>query len=968
MHGEQRDAREQAKPVSPSTQNGMNGRSDPDPLVDDYADRSRVRIQELKKALIQRPAWRKRPRPMSAVFPESLQQGNEAIYSSIAKYIENQRKKTLVREAGAQWGARNGMSSHAHSRRALTPDAEATQCNHAVDGLARPRSVATHGTHFANHNGPTRDGRSPFVWNGSSSSRNSEMTAGLPRTRVHVKSASLGGDPSDFITPDLAPFMHKEENPTSRGLDHSGLTRPAFVSGAAQIPMKSPSLNSASHGANSESSSTISELSYTGFSRPLFESSLQDDCHSVETPSVGDSSLLSTGTANSGVSSSADSETRPESVNRSVDLEVERYTRNIPSSSVDSRSKATLDGLSRSTRHSRGVSLNNSSSSYFSLHSSGGHSAHEDSGFSRPKSSESGSSYSIGQYHVPSGTVAGTSCVGAFVRRTPKESPASSSQSNTTETIAHQGRRTRTLPAVPGSPNGGTVFNRYPWQSSDSRTRQGSRPSHQYSSHESKARETVGKVPNNGVCRPNSQRSPGEVKQRSAAQHARSHSNPVAMLSQPASPSVAGLSNPRTRAALHSEQSDRNTDESRFMSRRAERPHSVAVVERPVSRQSTSTTPRQSPFLWDCPLSKEARERRLSQSDSYGRSFCVRGITSRPLSTSTLTDSEYHSGSEGNSASESQVSGPFGREDEAPPVFTQELRQESQRLYAGVVRPRHRQFEFEQLEADSQGSSQHKTNQSKDRVGKKTVGGKSAATERLNRKQRLGNLRHGFSELDVVHSGKQRERVGQFSHSRTSLPDVVNDHRSPVMDGKPGRNARRTRTRARHSENSPESVQLAIHVARLFQEQNQMNMNIAKDDELGSEEAETDDLDEDGNPGESRDKCIEEIEQMVRELEQSSEVGLKTPEVRRRAPEVVPEEPEMEASLSSALLESEQNPNLMDARKRSKDGSANRFVENRKLDKLSKTAHSSTRSLDTAVKSGNSESDGSNVRYIIISK
>ena len=72
---------------------------------------------------------------------------------------------------------------------------------------------------------------------------------------------------------------------------------------------------------------------------------------------------------------------------------------------------------------------------------------------------------------------------------------------------------------------------------------------------------------------------------------------------------------------------------SRIPSNRPARPHSVAIAERPSSRQSDGTT-RRSPFLWDSPLSRESRQKRLSKGDSYGRAIYVQGtVVRRPSST-----------------------------------------------------------------------------------------------------------------------------------------------------------------------------------------------------------------------------------------------------------------------------------------------------------------------------------------------
>ena len=139
---------EQSKSLSPAARPDLYHQPDSS-LVDDYAERSRIRIQELKRALTRRPSWRKRPRPMSAVFPgpDDKNPGNEVIYSNITKYIENQKKKALAQQMRVSSTDNKGQLSaqSGRYRRALTPDFEASgnpdYDRKSFNDNARPRSA-----------------------------------------------------------------------------------------------------------------------------------------------------------------------------------------------------------------------------------------------------------------------------------------------------------------------------------------------------------------------------------------------------------------------------------------------------------------------------------------------------------------------------------------------------------------------------------------------------------------------------------------------------------------------------------------------------------------------------------------------------------------------------------------------------------------------------------------------------------
>ena len=100
---------------SSNTNNGQESNEE------DYSDKSRKRIQELKKALIQRPSLRfrkDRPRSVSAANT-----GNDVIYSNIAKYIENRKKRPIRGQPGYN-------KRPVGYRRAQTPDFDAFARQH----------------------------------------------------------------------------------------------------------------------------------------------------------------------------------------------------------------------------------------------------------------------------------------------------------------------------------------------------------------------------------------------------------------------------------------------------------------------------------------------------------------------------------------------------------------------------------------------------------------------------------------------------------------------------------------------------------------------------------------------------------------------------------------------------------------------------------------------------------------------
>ena len=111
-------------------------------------------------------------------------------------------------------------------------------------------------------------------------------------------------------------------------------------------------------------------------------------------------------------------------------------------------------------------------------------------------------------------------------------------------------------------------------------------------------------------------RTPSQVKNKTFMQHARSFSSPVQMMDQNPPPNKNGMSQsnqvgrpksaPAQRALSripYRNEAHFNRLMSRIPSNRPARPHSVAIAERPSSRQSDAMT-RRSPFLWDNPLSR----------------------------------------------------------------------------------------------------------------------------------------------------------------------------------------------------------------------------------------------------------------------------------------------------------------------------------------------------------------------------
>ena len=113
----------------------------------------------------------------------------------------------------------------------------------------------------------------------------------------------------------------------------------------SRISQKANSQPSAD-GRTSENSSTTSDLNYNKFLVPLHgEINHNIDQSSFDSHSIDNSSTVSVGNGKS--PSSIDSENRSElSCGRSIDSEVARYTNNM-----------SKEGLSRYTKHNRGLSL-----------------------------------------------------------------------------------------------------------------------------------------------------------------------------------------------------------------------------------------------------------------------------------------------------------------------------------------------------------------------------------------------------------------------------------------------------------------------------------------------------------------------------------------------------------------------------------------------------------------------------------
>ena len=940
--------------LSPATRNELHRPQDSNSsLVDDYADKSRIRIQELKRALNRRPSWRKKPRPMPAVFPgpDDGKPGNEVIYSNIAKYIENQRKKALAQQARVGSGENRGFSGQiGNYRRAWTPDFEAVGSpehnRQFVNDTARPRSVNSpmrSGTPERYHRMRTLRVRNSVVSPGVSPVYNYQGMGN------HAKSASLStisdGKLIRSLKQSLGSTYNDDDDDSERACDpqtagqcqghglyhyndldpkcstgqpYSGLKHQSYLNHSQRSLPNLPRTHV--NGRGSENSSVTSEITYDKFSKPLIGN--DDDV------SIGNSSIVSTG--NNKALSSVDSENVSESCGRSVDSEVERYTRNIPN-----------EGYSRYTRHSRGVSLDSSNSSYQSNYSNSEQCQAENNQMKyRPPIRELSAarnclSYSAGQSSAPlhrrsNGSIAEPDKL--LIRYNCRNNSPSVSDISSTRKSFHSSLKDSTLTSLDETSENlvnarirsdmSSSPTRYPWQSSTQKLYENNNYRQSPSQYEKTSEvgalnyETrTSYLPVTG----HRKRTPSEVKGKSLAQHARSFSSPVPMMEQ--IPTTCGqrkqhgqnvrlMSVSSQRALARSpNKNDAHLNRlmSRIPSRRPNRPHSVAIVERPSSRHSDGIT-RRSPYLWDCPLSRESRQHRLSNGESYGRTICIQG-TKRPSSTGVFSYESANDNSDFCSEVFDSESGDKDRFGLKLSMYgeisdlNKERKEETEVLSVGLVRPRSRDDRYRYSPGESSHYTSPENKSSQDSMALKSTSYKRTKPDSGqvvnsgfggNTKRSFGNktnrARHSSQSGNLNSQSAPENQIElKTSGGLTTVPNVVNGNE---IDNK-----------AKDSDDSDddESIgdhgpnrELATHVARLFKEQNQntRNCKITKDkNENKDVDDDVKEEDDEENLDISRDKSIEEIEQMVRELEQTDQ---QKEEVWQ--PET-PEEPETDVEL-----------------------------------------------------------------------
>ena len=933
-------------------------------LVDDYSERSRIRIQELKRALTHRPSWRKRPRPMSAVFPgpEDRKSGNQVIYSNIAKYIENQKKKALVQQMRVSSDNKGQLSTQSGTyRRALTPDFEAfsnpnNDRRFYSDNL-RPKSANPwmRPNSSERYQGMRTD--SDVI---SSVTRIPEVSSGVDGVgHHHAKSTSLcemfdrklirslrhslesNYKEEDDDHPEIAHSNDKNRDEcqfqqgsqTINGSicsSHLNLTDERYCSRIYQKANSQPSADRRTP----EISSVTNEINYDKFSMPLpGETSYNIDESSFDTHSMDNSSIVSAG--NGRAPSSVDSENRSElSCGRSIDSEVARYTKNM-----------SKEGVSRYTKHNRGASLDNSNSSSQSdlLYSHNNPSEIDSKRNNAIREIPAGPgnvwSYPLPQFGIPSHRSSSVTEPDKLIIRynnrndshsvsdisSTKENMYSSLRDGTLTTLEERSEysvNARTRPGVSKAsehgPNPSLISksDRYPWQSG---SMAGSELCHsnrfvQLPVESERPRGNVdGQVGGledgtreNKLVSVNGhrKRTPSEAKTKTVMQHARSFSSPVQMMDQK-SPlntntrsGINQIGRPQSVSTQRVLSRIPNRNEAHFnrlMSRvpsnRPARPHSVAIAERPSSRQSDGST-RRSPFLWDSPLSRESRQKRLSKGDRYGRAICVQGTALRRPSSTDICSGW---GRSDNSEFDFQISYSDTQYFKMFPYLsnmTKQAEQENERLSEEFVRSKLK---------ENRSSSNH--------YSLFCHNNKSSHDEKINEVHKSKLIK---SKSNAVESRQSRciQQPDRVKISETDLDTALTTEslEFPLCDNEPANEC------SEDEEGTPEgpeyevrsddgngvgnkgpNQELATHVARLFKQQmTETNETRSRDETVIVERYLNENRnkvnDVEGSLDRSRDKSIEEIEQMVKEIEQQGE-----PEVVTVEPESdIPEEPETE--------------------------------------------------------------------------
>ena len=937
---------EQSKSPSPAVRLDLYHSS----LVDDYAERSRIRIQELKKALTRRPSWRKRPRPMSAVFPwppDNRKSGNEVIYSNIAKYIENQKKKALAQQIGVS-SANNKGQHDAQSgsyRRALTPDFEvfgSPDYNRKffIDNT-RPRSANP----WVRPNTPEKylDMR---TYGGVKSS-----AIGIPDVNPAVESTGLSKMSDRKLIRSLRQSLERNYNEEDEDYaerthnNDKNIPESQFQQGeqiingsmctsrlnqtdekyCSRLSQKANSQPSADN-RTSENSSTTSEMNYNKFLMPLHgEMNHNIDQSSFDSRSIDNSSIVSAG--NGKAPSSIDSENRSElSCGRSIDSEVARYTKNM-----------SKEGLSRHTNHNRGLSLDNSDSSNRSNLSYTQYYPNEiDSKVNpvREIPAGNGCSYSSQQFGTPSHRSNYVTEPDRLIIRynyrnnsssvnnilSSKENVHSSLQDTLTtfEESPEYLVNARTKSDLSQASEYRSEFNRYPWQSESVVGRKlchGNRfiqlPMEYERPRGNVGRQTGGLDEGTRENRQVRKRTPSQVKSKTVMQHARSFSSPVQMMDQNPPPNENGMRSQSNQVgkpqpvssqrALSRIPNKNETHFNRLMSRipsnRPARPHSVAIVERPSSRQSDGMT-RRSPFLGDSPLSRESRQKRLSKGDSYGRAIYVQGTAvRRPSSTDICSRWDRSDNSELDSA----VSDSETNESKMFPYLssmTKQAEEESERLSEGFMRPKYDYNNYSVFNHNNKSSHDQKLHETIYDAKSRTVLNQNRAHKSnvIKSKSNTGKSRQSRQPDSKIISETDLNMVTteplEFSFCDTK---AVNEFFEDD-EGAPKESDRDVRFDDDHEvDNDGPNQELATHVARLFKQQNTETEDNGSRDETATVERYLQEnrdkvKDVEGSLDRSRDKSIDEIEQMVKEIERQGEL-----EVISVEPEPdIPEEPEVE--------------------------------------------------------------------------
>ena len=908
-NGDQRSSGLSGQSESPSLSASPGGRVDlyhqqDSSLVDDYAERSRIRIQELKKALTERPSRRKKPRPMSAVFlgPTDGKPGNEVIYSNISKYIENQKKQALTQQvrvssADKRLQVRRQNGKH---RGALTPDLEiftksgynrkflnGNERSKSAYSWKKPdtpdtgyRSVKVSGVRSSVAGIPEVDsvnkyggvGRTEFYNNkgtGVSGMSDRQLIRSWRESLENKYTAeSDEQDSSHRLSQNYRNPLEQQCNPVVHpvNLNENNLFEKSNSQALA-------------NGRMSDNSSITSDISYDKFSKPLLGESVRrhaNDESSFDSHSMDTSSIVSIG--NGKAPSSIDSENRSEtSCGRSIDSEVAGYTKNM-----------SMEGLSRYTRHSRGASLDESNNSDKSNHynpnyyisSQRASSTSADSRTAKGTSEWNGWSYPAKQLgilsHKPTGTrvnmsnsnngspsVSDISSTKGNLQSSQQDCPLPSLLENSEYTV-----NARIRPSMSDVSRTGSDQNRYPWQSGPnsiplrelSQSNRFARLPRHYRRSKididgqvKESQDSYLKFDGSSAERRTLPSEGRKIKSTQFAQQTRPSSTPSHLeeqlthgynshgrqpLSVSLQKTLAGISD--------KSQPHFNRLMSRVPSRRPARPHSVAITERPSSRQSDGS--RRSPFLCDSPLSRESRQKRLSTGESYGRTICVQGtLVRRPSSTdisywqSRRDNSGLH---DGNDDSKDSERFPYLSS------VTRETRKESERVNLGLVRPKSNKNGYGHKSSHNSfypGSSTVKHTQDE-----RFVDAKSSLISDVDR------LPERYVSASESHIEKSKLQPGKKTFAETDLDlgedldldvgvELGSEIRSPINNEQPNK-------------------ELATHVARLFEQQ------ISKKEE-----------DEDLNK--SRDKSVEEIEQMVNELERNNDSKVKSTDLQLGIPE-----------------------------------------------------------------------------------